>query len=181
MRIETLKAFVTDHFAGHHGAKPCTDYGHWQAIHTSADQPLAALAYRSAGDERLFLEGYLELPIETLVSQVFGRTIERDTIVEIGCLAAAPTPALYRLWQEAARDLALRYDIAVATLTLPLRRMFARVGLPFVELASADPSRLSADMRHQWGRYYDSQPLLCAGEIGTGFSALAAFGGEEAR
>lgn len=172
---EAVRAFVADRYAEQHGAKPCMDYGHWHVIHARAEQPMAALAVRRAADETLFLETYLGVSIEAAVSEAFGSPVERNAIVEIGCLAAAPTPAMLKLWGKAAISLSEQHRIAVATLTLPLRKMFARVGLPFIELAKADPALLRGAARDNWGRYYETQPIVCAGDIVEGSAALQAF------
>ncbi|KRB85660.1 hypothetical protein ASE00_02435 [Sphingomonas sp. Root710] len=172
---EAVRAFVADRFAEQHGAKPCMDYGNWHVVHAAPDQPRAALAVRSAADERLFLETYLSEPVESAVSAAFGRDIPRAAIVEIGCLAATPTSAMLRLWSEAADRLSDSHSIAVATLTLPLRKMFARVGLPFIELAMASPQSLHHEARDRWGRYYETQPVVCAGDIVAGRAALRSF------
>ena len=176
---EAVRAFVADRFAEQHGAKPCMDYGNWHVVHAAPDQPRAALAVRSAADERLFLETYLNQPVELAVSAAFGRDIARSAIVEIGCLAATPTAAMVRLWSEAAECLSDTHAIAVATLTLPLRKMFARVGLPFIELAMADPQSLSDEARDRWGSYYETQPTVCAGDIVAGRAALRSFSAGE--
>lgn len=150
-------------------------YEDWHVIHAAPDQPRAALAVRSAADQRLFLETYLGQPIEKAVSAAFGRDIARSAIVEIGCLAATPTSAMLRLWSQAADRLSDTHMVAVATLTLPLRKMFARVGLPFIEIAVADPQSLHQEDRDRWGRYYDTQPAVCAGDIVAGRAALRSF------
>lgn len=173
---EAVRAFVADRFADQHGATPCMDYGDWHVVTTASDQPMAALAIRRAAEEPLFLETYLGKPVEAVVSAAFGRAIPRDAIVEIGCLAATPTAAMLRLWSEAAICLAQDHQIAVATLTLPLRKMFARVGLPFIELGLADLQNLHPAARDRWGRYYETQPVVCAGDIAAGSTALRAFG-----
>jgi len=172
---EAVRAFVANRFSEEHGARPCMDYGEWHVVSSAADQPMAALAVRCAADEPLFLEAYLSSPIEMIVSAAFDRGIARNAIVEIGCLAAVPTPAIVKLWSDAASTLAGRHEVAVATLTLPLRKMFARIGLPFVELAQADPSRLQGRAHENWGRYYDAHPVVCAGDIRNGSAALTAF------
>ncbi|UZW57819.1 thermostable hemolysin [Sphingobium sp. JS3065] len=173
---EAVRAFVANRFAEQHGAQPCMNYDQWHVVHAQSKQPMAALAVRPASNEALFLETYLSAPIEQAVSLAFGYAVPRDAIVEIGCLAAVPTAAMLTLWNSAAASLVGQHRVAVATLTLPLRKMFARVGLPFVELATADPDRLYADARGRWGSYYDTRPIVCAGEIAAGCAALQAFG-----
>ena len=62
----------------------------------------------------------------------------------------------------------------------PLRRSFARVGLPFLEIAPATADRIAGG-EEDWGHYYHQAPWVCAGIIATGASALVRYaGGAEA-
>lgn len=90
----------------------------------------AALGYRRAGDEPLFLEQYLDEPIEDAASKAIGRPTARADIVELGNFASDNALAMIELWGSAANDLAAASGGAVATLTAPLRRMLARIGVP---------------------------------------------------
>ncbi|MBS1240207.1 MAG: hypothetical protein H6R45_913 [Proteobacteria bacterium] len=137
-------------------------------------RPGAMLGYRRADEGGLFLEAYLDLPIEQHVGEAFGRSVARDQIVEIGNFAADNALAMIDLWGAAANDLATGTEIAVATLTAQLRRVFARIGIPVVELAPANALKLGAACA-PWGRYYESDPRVCAGVIVDGQSAIAAF------
>ena len=134
----------------------------------------AALGYQRAEEQPLFLERYLEQPIEQAVSEALGRTVARPQIVEIGNFAADNALAMVELWGAAANDLGKSGEVAVATLTAPLRRMFARIGLPVTVVAPARPDCLGADAR-AWGSYYDLDPQVCVGLIAEGQSAIAAF------
>lgn len=134
----------------------------------------AALGYRRAGAHPLFLETYLDEPVETAVSRTYGRTIAREAVIEIGNFASDNAMAMVALWGSAANDLAGSGEVAVATLTLPLRRMFARIGVPIVELAPARPERLGEGAA-DWGSYYETDPRVCAGLIAEGQDAIAAF------
>lgn len=136
--------------------------------------PGAALGYRCADAEPLFLERYLDTPVEVAVTALFGRTFERAQIVEIGNFAAVNAMAMAELWGAAANDLAGISEVAVATLTAPLRRMFARIGLPIACIAPAMRER-AGDDADAWGSYYDSDPWVCVGLIAQGQDALAAF------
>ena len=132
------------------------------------------MGYRRAGTEPLFLEAYLDKPIETLVSARLRRPIERDAIIEIGNLAASNVWSMIALWGEAANDLGDTSDVVVATLTAPLRRMFARIGVPVHELVEADPAKLGSAAAN-WGSYYAQDPRVCAGRIAEGQRAIAQF------
>lgn len=139
---------------------------------TRSEGPLAVLGYTRAGAEPLFLERYLDWPVEALVSAAFGCAVPRDQIVELGNLAACNGWAAIKLWSRAANDLGADTEFAVATLTAPLRTMFVRIGLPVAVLAPALPS--PAD-RARWGSYYDADPQVCAGRIAAGQQAIARF------
>lgn len=141
--------------------------------HAPRSDCMATLGYRRAGCESLGLEIYLDEPIEKVASAAFARSIERAAIVEIGNFAAANAFAMIDLWGAAANDLGASSEVAVATLTEPLRRIFARIGVPIVELANADPARIGGGS--EWGRYYDHDPKVCAGVIVEGQDALARF------
>ena len=162
-----------------HGAVFQPPFGAW--LHQpGATSGSAALGYARAGAAPLFLERYLDRPVETLVAETVGRPVPRQTIVEIGNFAADNAIAMIELWGAAANDLGGVSEIAVATLTAPLRRMFARVGVPITELAPALPDRLGG-LANEWGRYYDCDPRVCMGVIADGQRALAAFLGRRAR
>lgn len=151
------------------GATLHPQYAQWMEAGASA-----ALGYRRADALPLFLETYLDAPIEDLVSQALGRPVEREAIVEIGNFAADNALAMIQLWGSAANDLSSTSEVAVATLTAPLRRMFTRIGLPITVLAPACRERLGGH-GDSWGSYYDLDPQVCCGEIAPGQQAIAAF------
>lgn len=148
-------------------------YSRWHLRKTGAGHG-ALLGWRSAAEGKLFLESYLDEPVDQLLSHAWDRPVGRDDIVEIGSFAADNCIAMVHLWSEAAQALSGKGVVAVATLTRPLRRMFSRIGLPVTELASADPERLGHEAQ-QWGSYYAQDPRICAGLIGDGQMALSNF------
>lgn len=137
-----------------------------------ATGPLAVLGYTRAGADPLFLERYLDAPVERLVGAAFGCAVPREQIVELGNLAACNGWAAVKLWSRAANDLGAEMEFAVATLTAPLRAMFQRIGLPVTVLAPARPGPAE---RARWGSYYQSDPQVCAGRIAAGQDAIARF------
>lgn len=155
------------------GASVQPAFTNWQQK-GSADKASAALGYRRAGPDPLFLEAYLDDTIEDLVSARLGRRVERGAIVEIGNFASDNALAMIELWGAAANDLGGQSEVAVATLTAPLRRMFARIGVPVVRIAPARPERLAGDAA-AWGSYYRHDPWVCVGVIAEGQAAINAF------
>jgi hypothetical protein len=164
-----VRAFIDQAFARAYGAPNAAGYAEYLVV-----PHRAALGYRRAGTEPLFLEQYLDQPIEQAVSAVLGRRVGRDRIIEIGNLAADDAWSMIALWGEAANDLGGSNEVVVATLTASLRRMFARIGVPVRELAPADPARLGT-AASEWGDYYLADPRVCAGPIGEGQQAIATF------
>lgn len=70
-----------------HGAVPEIAYGRFIGAGGAAATK-AALGYRRAEAQAMFLETYLDRPIEAELSEIFGRPIPRRNIVEIGNLAS---------------------------------------------------------------------------------------------
>ena len=155
------------------GAALTPSFSHWMDKGETGTAS-AALGYRRAGDEPLFLERYLDEPIEALVSAALSRNVPRGRIVEIGNFAAGNALAMLDLWGAAANDLGSASEVAVATLTAPLRSMFARVGVPIATLAPACANRVGEDLG-AWGKYYELDPRVCAGVISQGQQAISAF------
>lgn len=132
----------------------------------------AAAGFRFATSQPLFLEQYLDAPIEKAISGAFDATAGRHEIAEIGNLAATSAGASVFLFIALAGYLeqhGCRY--AAATATRPLRRMFGQVGFAAHELCKADPARLQSGAG-DWGSYYLHDPVVMAGEIAPAFEPL---------
>lgn len=128
----------------------------------------AAAGWRNASDAPLFLEHYLDAPVEQLL-----RLPSRDGIAEVGHLAARRAGEGRRLILQLGPLLAqhgVRW--VVSTLTEELRHLFARLGVVPLALGRADPQRLGASAG-DWGDYYAHQPVVLAGSLETALQALA--------
>ena len=167
------RAFIDEKFRLSYAATKAAAFSQHLGLHR-ASGGRAALGYRRAGPDALFLERYLDQPIERAVSAALSYPIEREKIVEIGNLAADNAWSMIALWGAAANDLGGSSEVVVATLTEALRRIFTRIGVPVHALAPADPARLGATAA-DWGSYYLTDPWVCAGEIAEGQQAIAAF------
>jgi hypothetical protein len=153
------------------GASPVPSFSDYVATGREPDR-LAGLGYRRASDGGVFLESYLDGPVEVEVGKALGRRIARSDVVEIGNFAADNAFVMLELWGAAANDLAGSGEIAVATLTAPLRRIFNRIGLPFLSICPARAERLGPGAG-EWGSYYQQDPQVCAGVIADGQAAIA--------
>jgi hypothetical protein len=173
MDRSSILDLVTSRYAERHGAAPTVTYNELKA-ESCGGRVCAALGYRRADREQLFLEAYLDAPVEQVLAQQLERPVTRGDIIEIGNLASCNATAMIGLWARTANDLGNDAEIAVAVLTAPLRKMIQRLGVSLVELAPADPARLAPD-GSEWGRYYDLDPVVCAGFIAEGQERLVRF------
>lgn len=125
---------------------------------------IAAAGYRFA-TEPLFLERYLDRPIDEVLGQRLGAAPRRAHIVEVGHLAGTESGAGRRLILQLGPHLAERQaQWVVGTLTQELRQLFVRMGVTPMALAIADPARLG-DEALDWGRYYGHAPTVLAGHL----------------
>jgi len=132
----------------------------------------AAVGFRLASEGPLFLEQYLDAPVERLLPPLTGAMLTRPQIAEIGSLASNDAGASLQLFRALARRLdAEGCTHAVATATRQLRRLFKRIGFSTEILSAADPTRLGPAAA-QWGGYYDRDPEVRAGAIAAALPLL---------
>lgn len=163
-RRQEAECFIRDIFARHYGAEVSAFAPNLMLIERH-DEVIAATGWRPASDERLFLERYLDMPIEQAMARLADQPVQRERIVEVGNLAAEkPGSSLHVVIELAEHLNRLGYEWVVFTATSELIRIFTRLGLPLLALAPADPSRLG-DAAGAWGSYYDTRPVIVAGRI----------------
>jgi hypothetical protein len=125
----------------------------------------ATVGWRGADYDSLFLERYLDAPIEAALENLTGQRVERRHIVEAGNLASRHAGGSVQVIIQLARHLADQgYEWVVFTATRQLIGIFTKLGLPLLALTKADPSRLGAEAS-EWGTYYKSDPVVVAGRI----------------
>ena len=134
---------------------------------------VAAAGYRGADLGPLFLENYLDAPVERLLATASRPGPERARIGEVGHLAAGRAGEGRRLILLLGPHLAAQgLQWVVSTLTEELRHLFARLGIAPIALGVADPEVLGAEAA-RWGSYYDHRPLVLAGRIEPALEMLA--------
>jgi hypothetical protein len=135
------------------------------SLHDGDGRIVAAAGYRFADAAGLFLERYLDEPVEAMLARHAGARPARGTIVEVGHLAAARAGEGRRLILLLGPHLAARgAQWVVSTLTEELRHLFVRIGVTPLALGAADPGRLG-DEAADWGGYYAHHPVVLAGHL----------------
>jgi hypothetical protein len=126
---------------------------------------VAAAGWRGAGDEALYLERYLDAPVEAHIRHLAGQEVTRMHIAEVGNLATVRSGAGVRMVFFLAQQLHRNgFDWVVFTATSELIGILTRMGMPPLALQLADPDRLG-DEALAWGRYYETRPVVVAGRI----------------
>ena len=159
-----IEAFIRDVYARRFGAQ-VRHFMPVLACLRDATGIVAAAGYRNARQSPLFLERYLDAPVETLLPRGQSAAPARETIVEVGHLAATRPGEGRRLILLLGPHLARqRFEWVVSTLTEELRRLFLRIGVTPLTLGAADPAALGDEALH-WGSYYEHRPLVLAGHL----------------
>lgn len=171
-----LEAFIRERFAAHYAARirhfmPCL-----LGLEGADGRIQGAVGLRSAGEAPLFLERYLDRPIEQVIAGYGGQPIARRDIVEVGNLAALGAGSA-RLLIVALTDLlvACGFRWVTFTGTPALLNSFQRLELSPLSLGAADPACLG-DEQADWGSYYANHPQVMAGEILGGHQRLVQMG-----
>ncbi len=176
-RRGALEQFIRQRFESQHGARirhfmPCL-FG----LENQDGELLGAMGVRSGSSGPLFLERYLDEPIQTAIALRLGNAPPtRSELVEVGNLAAA-SPGAARLLIVALTDLlvALGFRWVAFTGTPTLLNSFQRLGLTPIALGRADPRRMGDELA-DWGSYYSNTPMVMAGDILNGHRHLLQMG-----
>jgi hypothetical protein len=143
-------------------------------LRTKDGQICGAFGLRSA-NRKLFLEQYLDLPIEKAIMAQTGGIARRQDIVEVGHFSGtfpgAVRAMICLLTERLHRE---GFEWVTFTGTASLRNAFNRMGLAPLDIQAADAGRLPAAERASWGSYYEHAPRVLVGNINVGYRALQA-------
>jgi hypothetical protein len=158
-----LESFVSAAFKRGHDATVATFMPTLLSFRDRSGELRGVVGLRAAGTQPLYLEQYLEQPIESAIATTTGEPVRRDQIVEVGNLAGANCRAAMRMVAQLPTFLLARdYRWIVFTATSTVRGILEGFGAPLVELAHANGSRV-AGSPDRWGRYYEKDPRVLAG------------------
>jgi hypothetical protein len=161
----SIEAFIADRFHRVYGAQVSHFCAHLLGFRDADGTWRAAAGYTPAASGVLFLEQYLDRPVEDLLSEASGERVPRERIVEVGNLAAVP-PGFARSFLPALRRhlAANDYRWAVFTATRDVRNILRRLCFKAYALAPATRASLGSGAA-AWGSYYARDPRVMAGGI----------------
>lgn len=154
---------AADQYQRHFG---CALRDHYPAYFCLENQGqlLGVCGFRAATGQ-LFLEQYLEAPVETLLPTENGHAPSRSEIVELGAFAVRHRGLALLLMNCLAPALQdMGFVHAVCTATLPVRRCLRTLGISAANLGRAEASCLS-NSESDWGSYYSMRPAVIHGAI----------------
>jgi Thermostable hemolysin len=158
-----VESFIHAVFKNAYGAEITAFMPHLVALRDSNGILMAAFGLKKAADGPLFLERYLDEPIEALLSKKLGRQISRHQITKIGNLAVAnPRNAGILIAQVIQHSLDMGIEWCVATAHHSLQNGVIKGGRDVYPLFPADKARLSAEEQIKWGSYYKNMPQVVA-------------------
>lgn len=160
---QEIEHFIHEVFAKTYGA----DVQHFLptliGLRDTDGQLIAAFGLRKASEAQLFLERYLDAPVETVFSRRFNRNITRNQITEFGNLAVAnPRNAGVLIAHVIQHGLDIGLEWGVATAHHTLQNGLIKGGRDVFALQGADKHRLSPEELDAWGSYYDNGPQVVA-------------------
>lgn len=177
----SLERFIAGRYALTYGARIEHFADQLVGLTDAEGRWTAAVGFTPAHSAPLFIEQYLDMPIEQAIAERLGVDVDRTQVVEVGNLAATFPGAARRLVIAMTELLHRRGHTWVAfTSTTSLLNTFARLDIATIVLAAADPERLHAGA-DAWGSYYDTSPLVMAGNIPIGVIRFRSQRGHAAR
>lgn len=131
-----------------------------------------AFGLRSA-NRKLFLEQYLDTPIDKTIAARTGGLVKRRSIVEVGHFSGAFPGAVRAMIALLTERLHREgFEWVVFTGTTPLRNAFSHLGLSPIDIQAATVERLPEEERAAWGSYYDHRPRVLVGNVQEGFRTM---------
>jgi hypothetical protein len=128
---------------------------------------------RPATSSPLFVEQYLDAPVEDELAVIYNRFIPRDEIFELGNLSAmrpGVCQLIYMIGASVAYRAGFRYGVFACT--QQVARALQKLRFSVKSIASADPDRLTGGAV-QWGSYYETLPTVTVIDIAESMRALS--------
>jgi len=160
---QELETFIRAMFKRAHNAEITHFMPKLMSVRDMSGKLLAACGLRHADQGTLFLETYLDAPIETLISAHNQIEIPRSDILEVGNLAVAEPVNVRSLLASISVYLhSTHSEFAVFTGISTLRNSLTKLNMSLQLLGEANINRIPEHERAAWGSYYNERPCVMA-------------------
>ncbi|MBL4761128.1 MAG: thermostable hemolysin [Gammaproteobacteria bacterium] len=163
---QDLERYISNKYLQVHGAH-INEYLPILAGVQAGGELAGAFGLRPGQYRPMFLEQYLDAPIEQQVASITKQPVDRCALMEIGNLAITRTgygPLVMVLLSMSLAEAG--YEWMVFTVTEQVERLMKCLGFEPHYLVSADPDRLDGDQL-LWGSYYQNNPRVMVGSLKT--------------
>jgi hypothetical protein len=168
-----VEAFLSQRYKKYYAAELTEFLPNILCLQDEDKKIIAALGFKIADHQPLFLEHYLSQSIESRLTKLVGIKQMRNRIVEVGNLASVSAGG--NRWLIAALTAFLKGEGAswvVFTAHTSLLNSFAQMGIDIFTLQKAEPNfMLTAELK-KWGHYYQYNPVVATGNVANGFEVL---------
>ena len=159
-----LEARVRSGF-GHHFDACIEGFMPDLAVYEHAAGGSGVIGIRCAGHEPLFLESYLDDPVETVIHLASGASVLRHEVVEVGQFVVDEREIVADFFRDLVPFLRSRgYTWVCFTGTNRIRALLARIGFAGFQVTAASRNRVS-DAQNRWGSYYEHDPIVIVGKL----------------
>ena len=135
------------------------------AFYRHASGSTGVIGIRRAVDEQLFLEHYLDTPIDAVILRSSGIRVQRDRIAEVGQFVVDDREIVGSFFRDLVPFLRSEgFDWVCFTGTRRIRTLLASIGFAGFSIASASLERIT-DARDDWGTYYEHEPEVIVGKL----------------
>jgi hypothetical protein len=163
-RRSVVECYIKNKFASVYGAN-IQEFMPYLMTLSRHDKISAAVGMRPAQEHSLYVENYLQKPVECEIKALTGISTRREHIVEIGNLVSTWRGSSQLLFMLLTQLLCrLGYEWAVFTATNEVEKLLGRLKLSTFTLSKANPAVLG-EQGKQWGRYYDRDPHVMLGHL----------------
>jgi len=167
-----VETFISQRFAETFGSRVESFMPRLFSMRNRDGDICGAFGLRSAS-RKLFLEQYVDTPIDKIITERLGKRVERRSIVEVGHFSGVFPGAVRAMIGLLTEHLHREgFEWVVFTGTSSLRNAFTRLGLSPIDIQAASIDRLPEDERAAWGEYYEHAPHVLVGSVEEGFQAM---------
>lgn len=165
---EEAEAFAKKCYRDSYGAEIKTFCHELLVLRASSGEIVSCVGINMAGESDLFLEQYLDTPVEQQIAAKLKRPVDRSKIAEIGTLATGHN-GLCRLTMVGLAGLLKSRGIEHVAFTgiKSVRNALEHLGIPLHFLTTAKADRLKGGVG-EWGSYYDAAPEVVFSCVAVG-------------
>jgi hypothetical protein len=170
---EEIERFIYNSFKLAYGAHVHHFMPQLMSLRDAQGELLGACGLRSAGAEKLFLEAYLDAPIDSILTGLAMHPVQRNDIVEVGNLAGfRPGMARHLIAVLTAHLHEIGVHWVAFTAIPGLRNAFAKLGIEIFPICKAEKTRLPHECQAGWGSYYGQNPHVMVGSVPENYPLL---------